>query len=279
GHEVAGVDDMSGGFRRNVNPAMDFHVADLRDRSAAAAVVEKTRPEILCHLAANAREGASQFQPLDVTDRNLLAYINTLIPCIKMGLKKVILFSSMAMYGEQEPPFDESMPRLPADIYGVNKAAMEQTTEILADVHEFQYTIIRPHNVFGERQSIRDKYRNVIGIFMNSIMRDEAPFIYGDGEQERAFSYIHDCLPSFARAAELRPELHREAINVGGMHPITINRVAELVCQHFEGAPEPVHIEDRPREVKHAWCTWEKSVRLLGYEEPIGIEEGIRRTA
>jgi UDP-glucose 4-epimerase len=279
GREAAGIDDMSGGFWRNVNPAMDFHAVDLRDRSATAAVVEKTRPEVLCHLAANAREGASQFQPLDVTDRNLLAYLNVLVPCIKRGIKKVALFSSMSVYGEQEPPFDEALPRCPTDIYAVNKTAMEETTEILSDVHGFQYTIIRPHNVFGERQCIRDKYRNVIGIFMNAIMRGETPFIYGDGEQERAFSYIHDSLPSFARAAELRPELHGEVINVGGMRPTTINRLAELVCQHFAGAPEPTHIEERPREVKRAWSTWEKSVRLLGYEEKIGGEEGIRRMA
>jgi UDP-glucose 4-epimerase len=279
GHEVAGIDDMSGGFWRNLNPATDFHLVDLRDRAAAAAAVEKVRPEVLCHLAANAREGASQFQPLDVTDRNLLGYLNVLIPCIKNRLKKVLLFSSMAVYGEQEPPFDERMSRCPADIYGVNKSAMEEMTEILSDVHGFQYTTVRPHNVFGERQSIRDKYRNVIGIFMNSILRGEPPFIYGDGEQERAFSYIHDCLPSFARAAELRPELHGAAINVGGMHPITVNRLAEIIRRHFNNPLEAVRVEERPREVKRAWCTWEKSARLLGYEEPIGLEEGIRRTA
>jgi len=279
GHEVAGMDDMSGGFWRNVNPAMDFHMLDLRDRSAAAAVVEKTAPEVLCHLAANAREGASQFQPLDVTDRNLLAYVNVLVPSIKTGVKKVVLFSSMSVYGEQEPPFDERMPRCPADIYAVNKAAMEETTEILSDVHGFQYTIVRPHNVFGERQCMRDKYRNVIGIFMNSIMRGERPFIYGDGEQERAFSYIYDSLPSFGRAVELRADLHGQIINVGGMRPITINRLAELVCRHFDGGHGVVHVEDRPREVKRAWSTWEKSVRLLGYDEKVGIEEGIRRMA
>ena len=279
GEQVAGVDDMSGGFWRNVNPAMEFYPVDLRERGATAEVVARTRPEALCHLAANAREGASQFQPMDVTDRNLAGYLNALIPAIQAGVKKVVLFSSMAVYGNQEPPFDERLPRLPEDVYGVNKTAMEQITEILADVHGFQYTIIRPHNVFGERQCIRDKYRNVIGIFMNSIMRGETPFIYGDGEQERAFSYIHDSLPSLARAAELRPELHGEVINVGGTQPMTVNRLAEVVCSHFEGGVKPVHVEDRPREVKRAWSTWEKSVRLLGYADQVGIEEGIARMA
>lgn len=270
---------MSGGFWRNVNAAMDFHAIDLKDRERTEAIVRKIQPEILLHLAANAREGASQFQPLDVTDRNILAYLNVLVPCIKAHIKKVVLFSSMSVYGDQEPPFDEAMKRIPADIYAVNKAAMEETTEILSDVHDFQYTIVRPHNVFGERQCLRDKYRNVIGIFMNCIMRGDVPFIYGDGQQERAFSYIHDSVPSFARAAELSPELDKQIINVGGKDPMTIKQVAELVSLCFPGAPEPVHLEERPREVKRAWSTWEKSVRLLGYEEKVGTEEGIRRMA
>jgi UDP-glucose 4-epimerase len=279
GHEVIAVDDLSGGFRENVPANVTFHELDLRDAAATEDIVNQRPPEILCHLAANAREGASQFQPRDVCSRNLEAYVNVLVPALRVGVKKVVLYSSMAVYGEQEPPFDEVMPRRPVDVYGVNKTAMEEITEILADVHEFAYTVIRPHNVFGERQSLQDPFRNVVAIFMNRIMREEPLYVYGDGEQKRAFSYIADSLPAFLRAAELKPELDRQAINVGGAHPVTVNKLLSIVMAEFGAQSEVIHLPDRPREVKNAYCTWQKSVDLLGYEERFGLVEGIRRMA
>jgi len=279
GHDVIGIDDLSGGFRENLPDGLTFFEVDLRDAAATEKVVKANPPDLLCHLAANAREGASQFQPRDVCGRNLMAYANTLVPALAGGLKKVVLYSSMAVYGDQEPPFEETMPRRPVDVYGVNKTAMEEMTEILADVHEFQYTIIRPHNVFGERQSLRDPFRNVIGIFMNRLMRGEPLYVYGDGEQQRAFSYIGDSLPAFLRAADLIPEIDHQIINVGGAAPISINGMLKLVVSEFKAQAEVIYLPDRPREVKNAFCTWQKSVDLLGYEEKYGLEEGIRRMA
>jgi len=279
GHEVIAVDDLSGGFRRNVPPAAQFVQLDLRDAPAADRAVMEHQPDVLCHLAANAREGASQFQPRDVCGRNLMAYVNALVPAIRSGVKKVVLYSSMAVYGDQEPPFDETMPRQPVDVYGVNKAAMEEITEILAEVHGFQYTTVRPHNVFGERQSLRDPFRNVVAIFMNRIMRGEPVHVYGDGEQQRAFSYIGDSLPAFVRAAELEPNLNGQAINVGGKRPITVNQLLAKVCSAFGAEPQVIHLPDRPREVKNAYCTWDKSERLLAYAERRTLDEAIQRMA
>jgi UDP-glucose 4-epimerase len=279
GHEVVGIDDLSGGLRKNVIPDVTFFEADLRDPATTDRIVREHPPDVLCHLAANAREGASQFQPRDVCGRNLMAYANVLVPAIQRGLKKVVLYSSMAVYGDQTPPFDESMPRRPVDVYGVNKASMEEITEILADVHEFGYTIVRPHNVFGERQSLQDPFRNVVAIFMNRIMRGERLYVYGDGEQMRAFSYIGDSLPAFVRAAELDQGTDRQIINVGGKHPVTVNELLKMVAAEFEAEPEVTQLPDRPREVKNAYCTWQRSVDLLGYEEQSGLEEGIRRMA
>jgi len=276
GHEVVATDDLSGGFKRNVPAGARFDQIDLRDPEAAERVVADSAPDILCHLAANAREGASQFQPRDVCGRNLMAYVNVLVPAVRRGLQKVVLFSSMAVYGEQTPPFSEEMPRQPVDVYGINKASMEGITEVLAEVHEFEYTILRPHNVFGERQSLRDRYRNVVAIFMNRIMRGEPLYIYGDGEQRRAYSYIGDSLPAFLRACEPGERLNGQIINVGGKEDISVNELARLVAAEFEAEPEVTYLPDRPREVKHAYSTWQKSEQLLGYEEPYGLREGVR---
>jgi UDP-glucose 4-epimerase len=279
GHEVTAIDDFSGGFKRNVPAAATCCPVDLRDAAATEAAIDENPPEVLCHLAANAREGASQFQPRDVTGRNLMGYVNALVPAVRRGCRKVVLYSSMAVYGEQTPPFSEELPRQPVDIYGINKAAMESITEVLAEVHGFEYTIIRPHNVFGERQCLRDPFRNVVAIFMNRIMRGEPLYVYGDGEQQRAFSYIQDSLPSFLRACEFGPALNGEIINVGGKEVITVLELARLVQEEFGVEAEIRHLPDRPREVKYAFSTWQKSARLLGYEERYGIREGVRRMA
>ena len=279
GHEVIALDDLSGGFRSNVPVGAKFCQVDLRDAQATEAAVLADPPDLLCHLAANAREGASQFQPRDVTGRNLMAYMNVLVPALRAGMKKVVLYSSMAVYGEQEAPFSENLPRAPVDVYGLNKASMEAITEVLAEVHDFAYTIIRPHNVFGERQSLSDPFRNVVAIFMNQILRGESLYIYGDGEQQRAYSYIGDSLPSFLQAGELNPALNRQIFNIGGKETITVNTLARLVGEEFEAKPEIKFLPDRPCEVKCAYSTWQKSAELLGYEEHYGLREGIRRMA
>jgi len=273
-HTVLVIDNFSGGLTYQPKNC-ECLVADLCTPMATASI-KTFQPEVLYHLAANAREGASQFQPASVTNANIMAYVNTLEAAIAVRVKHVVLFSSMAVYGDQPPPFEETMPCKPVDVYGVNKVAMEQVTEILAEVHDFSYTIIRPHNVFGPRQSLCDKFRNVVTIFMNSIMRHEPIYIYGDGEQTRAFSYIKDSLPCYIAAMEL----NSLPVNIGGTEPISINKLAALVIANFpEYSPEIIHLPDRPREVKHAYCSFLRSVRLLGYEERVGLEEGIRRTA
>ncbi len=282
GHEVFGVDDMSGGFWRNVNPHSSFTRLDLRDHEAADRYVSSVRPEVIFHLAADATEGRSQFTPVTCTERNLVAYLHTLVPAIRCGLQKVLLTSSMSVYGAQQPPFDEEMPPQPEDIYGVSKTSMEQVTRILSEVYGFGYTIIRPHNVYGPRQNLADPYRNVIGIFINCLLNDKPFYIYGDGEQRRAFTYIDDFTPYVVKAA-FDESCDREVINIGPCDEVTINHLAQVVLQSFYGdKPIPAHIKPehmpaRPKEVRDAYCTDAKARRLLGYHTSVSLAEGIRR--
>ena len=277
GEEVYGIDDFSGGNVANYSGDYDMFAIDLRNPSQVERVIKHIKPEIVYHLASCAREGASAFQPLYVTQTNYQAFMNVMEPAIKYGLEKFIFTSSISVYGNQTPPFNEGMSKKPVDIYGVNKAATERSIELLADIHDFDYVILRPHNVFGIRQNLTDHFRNVVAIFMNRIMRKEPIYIYGDGEQERAFSYIEDSLPSFVKALELKNEI----INVGGIHETSVNHLADLVCDAMgvsRNYPRK-YLPDRPMEVKYAYCTFKKSERVLGYKEKIGYEEGIKRMA
>lgn len=281
-HEVYGVDDLSGGFSRNVHPNSHFTQLDLRDKDKVAAYIADVKPELVYHLAADATEGRSQFTPISATERNYLAYLYLLIPCIKHGMKKIVVTSSMSVYGAQEPPFSETMPRSPEDIYAIAKTAMEEATEILAKVHAFEYVIIRPHNVYGPKQNLSDPYRNVIGIFINCILNNKCFYIYGEGNQKRAFTYIDDFNPYFVRAGFL-DSVNGEIINIGPREEYSINELADAVLSTFfpdGNVPanlKPQYLPIRPQEVIEAYCTNDKAVKLLGYKTTVGLKDGVAR--
>lgn len=200
-HRVYGVDDLSGGYRQNVNPKNTFYKLDLRNNNKTINLIKKIQPQLVFHLAADATEGRSQFTPLSSTERNYLASLNVLIASIKANVQRVVMTSSVSVYGDQKPPFDENMKPRPVDIYAVAKTAMEEATKILADVYGFEYTIVRPHNVYGPRQNLADPYRNVIAIFINCLLQNKRFYIYGDGQAKRSFSYIDDVTPILPKPA------------------------------------------------------------------------------
>jgi len=282
GHEVHGVDDLSGGYETNVNPVSHFTKLDLRNKKAVEQYIASVRPELLYHLAADATEGRSQFTPISATERNYLAYLYTLVPSIKYGLKKVVVTSSMSVYGAQKPPFTEEMKPAPEDMYGIAKTAMEEATEILANVYKFKYIIIRPHNVYGPKQNLSDPYRNVIGIFINCLMNNKNFYIYGDGNQKRSFTYIDDFNPYFVKAGFF-DAVNGEIINIGPTQDHTINELTTVVLQTFfphGDIPQhlkPKYLPIRPQEVIEAYCSNDKAVRLLGYKTNTSLKEGVAK--
>lgn len=185
GHRVISVDNLLGGYMSNVNKDCLFVKADLRDRNRVEEVVRDV--DIIFHLAAYAAEGQSFFSPISINDINITPMNNLLVAAVNNDVKRFVFTSSMAVYGDQIPPFSEGMPRKPVDPYGAAKTYCETMLEIFARTYDFEYVIIRPHNVYGPRQNIADPFRNVLGIWINRILREKPPIIYGDGNQTRLF--------------------------------------------------------------------------------------------
>jgi len=278
GHEVYGIDNLSIGKRHNVPKGIKFTQVDMRDTEVMDLYIHSHKPEVIFHLACWAHEGLSQFMPILITENNYNAFLNLIVPAIKTGMKRIVVCSSMSVYGGQNPPFNEDMERKPVDIYAIAKTAMEEATEVLSDVHGFDYTIIRPHNVYGPKQILWDPYRNVAGIFMNRILNGKSPIIYGDGEQTRAFSYIDDVVPYLAKAGFIE-ETKGEIINIGPLEQFTINELVNEILKAFGSDLKPEHFPDRPKEVKHAYCTNYKAEKLLGYKTSVSLAEGIKKMA
>jgi UDP-glucose 4-epimerase len=274
GHKVISVDDLSGGFMRNVNKKCKFVKMDLRDTKKVFRVTKGV--DIIFHLAAYAAEGQSVFSPIEINDINIKPMNNLLVGAVNNGVKKFIFTSSMAVYGDQKPPFNEKMDRKPEDPYGCGKAYCERILEIFSETYGFDYTIIRPHNVYGPRQNISDPYRNVLGIWINRIMRNKPPFIYGDGKQTRAFSYIEDVTGPLANAGFYK-KANGRIINLGSDEVVTINKACKIVLSAMKSKLKPKHVEARPCEVKHAHCTVGRSKKILGYRTKHKLKQGIEK--
>jgi len=275
GHKVTILDDLSGGYLENVNPDAEFIKGSINDRDLVDKVTKDKN--IVYHLAAYAAEGLSHFVRNFNYNNNLIGSINLINSSIKSGVDRFLFTSSMAVYGSGEPPFDETTIPHPEDPYGISKFAVEMDLEAAKKTHSLEYTILRPHNVYGERQNIADPYRNVIGIFMNRIMEGLPPLIFGDGKQTRAFSYIEDVSPFIAKAPFIE-EAKGEIINIGSGKMYSLNDLAKVVIDAMKLEVIAEHVPPR-YEVEHAYCTTEKSERILGFEERTSLEEGIKKMA
>lgn len=276
GHKVSIIDDLSGGFLKNINPKSKFYKVDLRKKSSADKIITKIKPEIVYHLAANAAENKAQFSPIDVTSRNWNAFINTLVPALRNGMKRFIFTSSIAVYGALQTPFKETDKPEPEDLYGISKLAIEKALTVLSKVHKFEYVITRPHNVYGPRQNMTDPYRNVVTIFMNALLKNQPYYIYGDGNQRRCFSYIDDVVDAIFKCGF--GNFHGMVFNIGAEKDYSLNRLSEIIQQVSGINIPPIYLEDRPQEVKVAISDHTLAIKYLNYQDKTPLLEGIELT-
>lgn len=271
---VIGIDNLSGGYRDNINEKVIFYENELTDYDVIEDIFKKYNFTYIFHFAAYAAEGLSPFIRKFNYTNNLLVTTNLVNLSIKYNIKRFIFTSSMATYGYSNNilPFDETSPQIPVDPYGVAKLACEMDIKSACQQHNLEYCIIRPHNVYGPKQNIWDKYRNVIGIWMYLLLNNKNITIYGDGNQTRAFSYIDDILEPLWNAAIYEKSKNQE-INLGGYHEIKLIDVANLLIKIAKKG-EIEYLQPR-HEVKHAYCTYQKSIDVLDYNMQVQLEEGI----
>lgn len=276
GHEVIGNDNLIGGYQSNVDPRVKFFTTDCCDHKKMAWLMQGV--DVVIHCAATAHEGLSVFSPNFITRNIYQASISTISAAVGAGVKRFVFCSSMARYGDSIAPFKEHHFPTPVDPYGIAKVAVEHTLEALGDTHGMEWNIAVPHNIVGPRQRYDDPFRNVMSIMANRNLQGKPAYIYGDGEQTRCFSYVADCIKCLEKLA-LDPSIVSETVNIGPDEgTITINELARLVAGECGFVGDPIHIADRPCEVKHATCSADKARRLLGYKTTVGVEQAIKET-
>jgi UDP-glucose 4-epimerase len=271
---VVGIDDMSGGYRENVNPKVELWEMNLVNGNIQECF-ERHQFDYVYHFAAYAAEGLSPFIRSYNYQNNLVATSRIINECIRYDIKRLVFTSTLAVYGHgYGGVFDESQQQKPIDPYGVAKYGCEMDIQIAGEHHGLDWCIIRPHNVYGVKQNIWDKYRNVLGIWMYQHTINEPMTIFGDGTQTRAFSYIDDSIePLWKASQDIRAS--KQIINLGGIKEYSINEANETL-REVVGGGEIKYFEGR-HEVKHSIPTWQKSVDLLDFEHKTDLKEGLTK--
>lgn len=279
GHQVVGLDDLSGGFVENNPEGMTFHKGSCTDHRFVEELFRQYRFRYVYHLAAYAAEGLSHFIKRFNYNNNLIGSVNLINASINRGTVECFVFtSSIAVYGAGQVPMTEEMTPQPEDPYGIAKFAVEMELKECKKMFGLDYVVFRPHNVYGERQNIGDKYRNVIGIFMNQIMQGKPMSVFGDGKQTRAFSYISDVAPVIARAVE-RKDCYNQVFNVGADRPCSVLELANAVATAMGTEARITHLPAR-NEVVHAFSSHEKVQKHFGdIIKNVPLHEGLRPMA
>lgn len=278
GHTVTVLDDLSGGFVDNIVPQADFVQGSINDVALIDNLFAAKQFDYVYHLAAYAAEGLSHFIKRFNYQNNLIGSVNLINAAINHNIKCFVFTSSIAVYGSKpELPMTEESRPYPEDSYGIAKLAVEQELIVSHEMFGLDYVIFRPHNVYGEKQNIADKYRNVVGIFMNQLLQGKGMSVFGDGEQTRAFSYIGDIAPIMADAIDV-PAATNQIFNIGADEPYSINVLAQEIANAMGIEPKINHMPAR-NEVVHAYSSHEKVERVFGQRPRTSLAEGLARMA
>jgi UDP-glucose 4-epimerase len=273
--EIVGIDDLSGGYFENINPKVEFWKMNLVNCNLDKCFNEH-KFDYVYHFAAYAAEGLSPFIRSFNYQNNLVATSRIINECIKHDVKKLIFTSTLAVYGHGNGGiFDENQIPKPIDPYGVAKYGCEMDIQIAGEQHGLDWCIIRPHNVYGVKQNIWDKYRNVLGIWMFQYMNNEPMTIFGDGNQTRAFSFIDDSLEPLWKSSQ-NEKTSKQIINLGGIEEYSINQACEILRSILPNSGNVIHKESR-HEVKNSIPTFQKSIDLLDFEHKTDLKEGLTK--
>lgn len=276
GYSVIGIDNGIGGVEDNIPDYIEYYKADILDTEMLKRLMEGV--DTVFHAAALPYEGLSVFSPTVTATSIVSGTLSTAIAALHNKVRLFINCSSMARYGDQEPPFSEDMPTKPVDPYGLAKVQAEQHLELLHQIHGLNYVTVVPHNVIGVGQRYFDPFRNVVGIMINRTLQGKPIIVYGDGSQERSFSNATDCIIAIEKIINSERDICGQVYNIGPDHnEMSIKDLAVLVADTCDTPLNIEYFTGRPREVKYAFCSSDKIRREFNYNASISVETTIKQ--
>src|SRR5579885_148306 len=273
---VAVLDNLSSGKRHQVNPRAAFYHADLRDASAVAEIVEREKPEVIYHLAAQMDVRRSVADPAYDAQVNLVGFLNLIESARQNGLKRVIFASTGgAIYGEQsEFPCGEDHPCNPLSPYGIAKLATEKYLFFYRAQYGIEYLALRYANVYGPRQDPHGE-AGVVAIFCGRMLAGQPVTIFGDGEQTRDYVFVGDIVRANRAALEAA---QGGAFNIGTGIETSVNRLSRELAAAAGVAHEPEYAPRRAGEQRRSVISPSRAAQHLKWRPQVPLGEGLRAT-
>ena len=274
GHRVQVIDNLSSGLREFVNPKADFVELDIRDAKILD-VFQDFQPDYVFHEAAQTVVGESMVNPTEDCDINLMGLLNLLQASVKVGVKKFLMPSSAAVYGDLETlPLTEELQGIPRSCYGLTKLTTEGYLRIYEESFGLPYICYRYANVYGPRQGNGGE-GGVISIFCEQVAKGETLVVYGDGTQTRDFVYVDDVVE--ANILGLRDDV-TGIINVSTGTGISLNDLMNTLEEITNTTINREYQEPRIGDIKHSLLSTEKASQVLGYAPIWSLRDGLEKT-
>jgi nucleoside-diphosphate-sugar epimerase len=280
GGKVKILDNFVTGFQENLDEIsgdFEFIKGDLNDGEVLKKAVEKV--DVVFHEAALPSVPRSVENPLETHEACVNGTLNLLLAAKEANVKRVVYAASSSAYGDQPTlPKIETMNPEPLSPYAAAKLMGEYYCQVFSRVYGLETICLRYFNVFGPRQNPSSMYSGVISRFIDALMKNETPVIYGDGEQSRDFTYIANVVDANIKAAQTDKGIG-DVMNAANGERVTLNELLE-VLKKITGKPDvkAVYQPERKGDVKHSQCSNARAIELIGYKKLVGLEEGLQKT-
>jgi len=279
GAHVVVIDDLSGGAQENIAPfeRVQFVNASILDQGALSRCTAGCR--YVFHQAALGSVPRSVEQPRLYNEVNTTGTLNVLEAARDAGVNRVMFAASSSAYGENPVPWVETMPVLPVSPYAATKVAGEALLRAYSGSLGLDTASLRYFNIFGPRQNANSAYAAVIAAFAKAVIGGKRPTIFGDGEQSRDFTFVHNAVHANLLAARHPEPIRGEVINVGCGGRISVNDLAREVGQILQRPDlKPLHAPERAGDLKHSFADLDRARSILAYKPIVDFEPGLRQT-
>jgi len=274
GHVIVVVDNLSSGYRCNLDPfpEVQFIEGDIRDGELVKRAISGV--EVVFHLAASVGNKRSIDNPIEDSEVNVIGTLRILEAARRAQVRKVVFSSSAGIFGELKTlPIREDHPAEPDSPYGASKLGAEKLCLAYAKLYPLECICLRYFNLYGINQRY-DAYGNVIPIFAHRLLHGQPMVIFGDGGQTRDFVNVRDVAQANYQAALARGV--SGAFNIGSGSHITINRLAEVMYGIYGMPAEIEYAPPRQGDVRHSLADISAAKRSFGYRPTVDLEAGLR---
>ena len=280
--KVIVLDNLSNGYLSNIeefigNPNFEFIEGDITNFETCEAVMKGV--DFISHQAALGSVPRSIENPIATHLANATGFLNVLNAAKNSAVKRIVFASSSSVFGDsKELPKVEGKIGQQLSPYAVSKRTKELYAQVFASTYDLDVIGLRYFNIFGPNQNPSGPYAAAIPLFMDAILNNKSPYINGDGEQSRDFTFVENAVQANIKALFSEKEVKGKVVNIACGGRVTINELFHSIREAAGKDVEPIYREDRPGDIRDSLADISLAKELIGYDPEFGIDEGLAIT-